>query len=358
MGNSIKQRIRLSNVIFLFIAGVINATGIMLLLAPAKLFDSGVSGLSMFISNVSGINIAVFLLVINFPLFLIGRKKLGNNFLICSFIAIGTYALMSFVYSGLLHLNDKVSELIMHDIFIAAVFGGFLSGLGSGLTIRNGGAIDGIEVLAVMYSKKIGLSVGQFVMIFNLVIYTLGSITEKSLLVGLYSVISYFIGLKVIDFIVDGFDKGKSFTIITEDPDKISAALSQELGRGLTLIECKGYFSKENKTMLYCVANRFEITRLKRIISEIDPDCFVAITEVSEVSGNRIQFSMSNMRNNYSIKKPSEKKENGNNTIADKDIVKLNDENLPTDIPKASTLNCPETEEDITDRQGQERESR
>ena len=287
-----KIRLRASNIILLLIAGCINAAGVVLLLSPAGLLDSGISSLSMLLNRVTSLNIALFLIVLNVPLFIFGIRKMGVTFIIYSLIAIASYSLMAYVFSEIAHLNEKVYELISHDMLIAALFGGFLSGVGSGLTIRQGGAIDGVEVLAVTFAKKIGLSVGQFVMAFNVIIYTVSSIIGKSLLIGLYSVVSYLVGLKVIDFIVDGFDKGKACTIITKNPDVLAAALSEELGRGVTVLDCKGYFSNEEMTMLYCVANRFEITKIKKLISEIDPESFVAVNEVSEVLGNRIKFSL------------------------------------------------------------------
>lgn len=287
-----RVKLRAWNIILLLVAGCINAAGVVLLLSPADLLDSGISSLSMLLSRVTNLNIALFLVVLNVPLFIFGIRKMGVTFIVYSLVAIASYSLMAYVFSEIAHLNEKVYELISHDMLIAALFGGFLSGVGSGLTIRQGGAIDGVEVLAVTFAKKIGLSVGQFVMAFNVIIYTVSSIIGKSLLIGLYSVVSYLVGLKVIDFIVDGFDKGKACTIITKNPDVLAAALSEELGRGVTVLDCKGYFSNEDMTMLYCVANRFEITRIKKLISEIDPESFVAVNEVSEVLGNRIKFSL------------------------------------------------------------------
>ncbi len=284
------------NLLFLFIAGIINATGVMLFLSPAGVIDSGISGLSLFLKNVTGVNIAVFLVVFNVPLFLVGFRKLGWKFIVYSLVSIGAYSAMSALYQDVFTFTGKIYAMIEKDMFIASVFGGFISGVGSGLTIRYGGAIDGVEVLAVMFAKKIGVSVGQFVMAFNVIIYVVASVVSRDILVGLYSVISYAVGLKVVDFVVDGFDKGKACTIITKQPEKLAAAISAELKRGITIVDCKGYFLNEEQTMLYCVVNRFEITRIKNIIQETDPDSFVAINEVSEVLGNKVKFTRENVR--------------------------------------------------------------
>lgn len=281
------------NIIMLIISGIVNATGVILFLVPGQVIDGGFSGTSVLLANLTSIHVSIFLVCINLPFFIFGFKQLGLKFIICSLVSIFTYSLMSFVFQSVLHWDIAVFDLIKKDILLAAVFGGIISGMGSGLTIRFGGAIDGIEVMAVVFAKKIGITVGQFVMAYNAIIYIVASVLLKDLSVGLYSVISYSIGLKVVDFVVDGFDKGKAFTIITEHGEIVAQAISNELKRGVTILDGKGYYSKSHKTMLYCVVNRFEIMRLKRIIEKVDPSAFVAINDISEVVGNKTKFSLS-----------------------------------------------------------------
>lgn len=252
--------------------------------------DGGFSGTAMLISSQTGLSISIFLAVLNLPLFFMGFRKLGLPFVIYSSVAIISYTLMSYVYQTVANVGEIVFDLMDRQMLLASIFGGIVSGIGSGMTIRFGGAIDGIEVLAIVFAKKIGFTVGQFVMAYNLILYTVASILVENIAIGMYSVISYAIGLKVVDFIVDGFDKGKSFTIITDKGEDVANAISKQMGRGVTLVDSKGYYSDTRKTMLYCVVNRFETVKLKNIIAKVDKNAFIAVGDISEVVGNKVKY--------------------------------------------------------------------
>jgi uncharacterized membrane-anchored protein YitT (DUF2179 family) len=276
--------------VFLTIAGIINATGVVLFLVPLKIIDGGFSGTSYLISSFTekyGLTLSLVLLILNFPVFIFGYKKLGWSFIFRSLFTISVYSGFAALYKiipGWVEGNANNSSLVTGtDFFLTAVFGGLLSGIGSGLTIRNGGALDGIEVLSVIFAKKIGISVGTFVMIYNLVIYIIAGVLFKAWIIPLYSIVAYFIGLKAVDFIVDGIDMAKGCLIITELPKEMCSALSDEFGRGITVMEAKGYYSKENKAVIYIVINRFQINKLKRIVKNIDNNSFVTISNISDV---------------------------------------------------------------------------
>ncbi|MEG1519586.1 MAG: YitT family protein [Clostridia bacterium] len=292
-----KLQINYMNVLFLIIAGIVNATGVILLLVPGKVIDGGFSGTSVLFAELTHIHVSIFLTVLNLPLFFIGYKKLGFQFIIYSSVAVLAYAGMSYIYQTVLELDKVVFALMGQDILLASIFGGIVSGAGSGMTIRFGGAIDGVEAMAILLSKKMGVTVGQFVMMYNLVIYVFASIALKNLAVGMYSVISYAIGLKVVDFIVDGFDKGKGFTIVTDKGREVAKAISDEMGRGITVVDGKGFYSDKSKTMLICVVNRFESVRLKAIIAKIDVNAFISINDISEVVGDKVKFKLK--KNNH-----------------------------------------------------------
>lgn len=266
-------------------AGIVNAAGVALFLMPSGILDGGFSGLSILLNRITGLYVGIFIAGINLPFFIFGVKKLGWSLILCSLIAIFTYAAFTFLFITILHFDAAVFELTDKDMFLCAVFGGLISGVGSGLTIRLGGAMDGVEVLAVIFSKKLGLTVGQFVMIFNVVIYAIACIVFKDLRIGLYSIVAYAIGLRAVDFVVEGFDKGKACIIITQKGEALAQKLSMELGRGITILDSKGYYSNESKTMIYCVVNRFEIGRLKQTVASLDETAFVTISDISEVVG-------------------------------------------------------------------------
>ncbi|MDD4832149.1 MAG: YitT family protein [Clostridia bacterium] len=277
-------------ILTLVFAGVINAVGVILFLYPANVLDGGISGLSILLAKLTNVNIAVFIFGINIPFFLLGWKKLGWKFVLCSVTAIAFYAIFSFVFQYVLKLDEKMFALLGNDIFLCAVFGGIVSGIGSGLTIKMNGAIDGVEVLAVLFAKKLSLSVGIFVMAYNVILFGAACFLLGDFVIGLYSIVSYAVGLKAVDFIVEGFDKAKGCIIITDKEKQIAKEISSRIGRSVTLLESKGYYSNKQKTMMYCVVNRFEIARLKTIVESIDSGAFVTINEISEIIGTRAKY--------------------------------------------------------------------
>lgn len=280
------KKIKLLNIIALTIAGTINAIGITIFLAPVKLYDSGISGTSMLISQLTPdwLSLSLVLLILNVPLFLYGYKKQGKCFTVYSVYAVVVYSSVAWLITDILPVDVSIaSPLAGSDLLLCAIFGGLISGIGSGLTIRYGGAIDGIEVLAIVFAKKIGVSVGSFVMAYNVILYIVCGIALDSWILPLYSIITYMAALKMIDFIVEGLSRSKSAMIITSMPDKITKALTEEFGTGITIIDVKGGYSGKSKYMIYFVVNRFQITNMKAIVHEIDTSAYIAVTEVAEV---------------------------------------------------------------------------
>ena len=283
------KEIKPINFIFLLAAGIINAFGVTLFLFPVKLYDSGVSGLSMLLDQVTPayLNISFFLIVINFPIFIFGAKKQGINFTLYSLFTIGIYSLFSYLIMNVFPIDvSLVSPLAGEDLLLCAIFGGVISGVGSGLTIRFGGAIDGIDVLSVVFAKKIGISIGTFVMIFNLILYVICGIVIGSFILPLYSIVTYFVGSKTVDFITDGFDRSKCAMIVTTKANEITDALKENFGSSGTIVNAVGGYTKENKQIVYFILNRFQMNKLKEIIREIDEKAFISFEEVSEISRN------------------------------------------------------------------------
>ncbi|MGN0574510.1 MAG: YitT family protein [Ruminococcus sp.] len=279
-------RFSLFNFIMLTIAGIINAFGVTFFLYPVNLYDSGISGTSMLLAQLTheAVPLSAFLIIINLPLFIYGYKKMGITFTIYSVYAVLIYSLTSWLITDILPVDVSIaSPLAEQDLLLCALFGGLISGIGSGLTIRYGGAIDGIEILAVLFAKKLSMTVGMFVMSFNVILYIAAGLAKSSWILPLYSIITYAAALKTVDFIASGLDKAKSAMIITDKPDKICEALSSEFGNGITVLDAKGYYSDKEKTMIYFVVNRFQINKVRNIVLEQDKNAYVTITEVSDV---------------------------------------------------------------------------
>lgn len=284
-----KLDLRAKTFFLLTLAGTINAFGVTMFLAPVHLFDSGISGTSMLLGQITPeiLSLSFFLLVLNLPIFLYGLKKQGLEFTIYSIYAVVVYSLAAFMIHDIFPVDvSTASPFAANDLLLCAVFGGVISGIGSGLTIRFGGAIDGIEVLAVIFAKRIGITVGTFVMMYNVLLYIVVGILTQSWILPLYSIITYALALKTIDFIVEGFDKAKAATIITSTPETISQALSDAFGFGITLLPAKGFYSSSDKTMIYFVVNRFQIAKMRALVVKEDPEAFISITEVSDVFGS------------------------------------------------------------------------
>lgn len=281
-----------SSFVFIFFAGVINAIGVTMFLAPVHLYDSGISGTSMLLWQVTpeSMTLSLFLLVLNIPLFLFGLKKQGVSFTVYSLWAVFVYSAASYIITDVLPIDvSTASPFAGNDLLLCAIFGGLISGVGSGLTIRFGGAIDGIDVMAVIFAKGLGLTVGSFVMIYNVLLYIVIGCVFQSWILPLYSILTYCAAIKTVDFIAEGLDKAKSAMIVTSNEDEISEALSLAFGRGITHIGARGYYSNTERTIIYFVVNRFQIARLKSIVTEIDPDAFITITDVSDVLGKSVK---------------------------------------------------------------------
>ena len=274
------------NFIMLTVAGIINAFGVTVFLSPVKLYDSGISGTSMLFSQLTPpfLSLSFFLILLNVPLFLYGLKKQGGVFTIYSIYAVGIYSLSAYLITDVLPIDvSMASPLAGNDLLLCAIFGGLISGIGSGLTIRFGGAIDGIEVMAVIFAKKLGITVGTFVMAYNVLLYIACGFVMESWILPLYSIVTYAAALKTIDFIVEGLDRSKAVMIITEKPSRITSALIEEFDCGTTNMTAKGGYSNKDKAVIYFVVNRFQISRMKNIVHTIDPSAFMTITEVADV---------------------------------------------------------------------------
>ena len=278
--------LRWQNFISLLIAGCVNAFGVTVFLAPVHLYDSGISGTSILLSQITPPEwtLSIFLLILNVPLFLFGLKKQGAAFTVYSVFTVAVYSAMSWLITDVLPIDVSIaSPLAGEDLLLCALFGGVISGVGSGLTIRNGGAIDGVEVMAVIFSKKLNVTVGTFVMAYNVILYIICGFVMDSWILPLYSIVTYAAGLKTVDFVVEGLDRSKSVMIITEKADEISAALMEEFKCGTTKISGTGGYSNTDKTIIYFVVNRFQIYKMRNIIHTIDPKAFVTISEVADV---------------------------------------------------------------------------
>lgn len=264
---------------FLTIGAIIAASALQLLLIPNTILDGGVVGISIIINKISKIPLGLLVFFINIPFIFIGYKRLGKIFFIRTIYTMT-------IFSILLELF-KVLKPITNEMLLATVFGGAILGIGVGLVIRFGGAIDGTEAVALVISKKINLGVGQIVLLFNLIIYSVAG-TLFGLDRALYSILTYFITSKVVDIVSTGLEQTKAALIISDKGTTLTKEIYNKIGRTCTVINGKGYISGE-KEILYCVLTRIEIFELKRIVQNLDKSAFISISDVSEIIGDHIK---------------------------------------------------------------------
>ena len=286
------KALKIKTFLMLLAAGIINSIGVVMFLAPVNIYDSGLSGTAMLLWELTpdAYTFSLFLLILNIPFFIYGLKKQGAVFTVYSLFSVLIYSLSSYVINYILPIDTFTSSPFAgNDLLLCALFGGILSGIGSGLTIRFGGASDGMEVMAVIFAKRLGITIGTFIMIYNVLLYISIGIIMKSWVLPLYSIIAYAVSIKAVDFIVEGLDKAKAAMIVTSKAYEISHALSESYGLGQTHINGKGFYNDTDLTVVYFVVNRFQIARLKNIVMSIDNDAFVTITEVTDVYGSSLK---------------------------------------------------------------------
>lgn len=275
-----KKRVikEIRQLIMITLGAVIAAAGLEFFLVPNNILDGGVIGLSIIAAELNGLTMSIFLIVLNLPFLYIGFRKIGMKFTIHTLYGV----IVLSASTAYLHHFEPVTN----DLFLATVIGAVILGTGVGLVIRTGGALDGSEIIAILVSKKRPVSVGQFIMIVNVFIFILAAFLVFSWETAMYSIITYYIAYKMIDIVVEGMEELKSVTIISDMPEEISAELMKQLGRGMTYIQGQGVFTGEPKKIIYTIVTRIELSTLRSIVEDIDPNALVAIENIADVSGS------------------------------------------------------------------------
>lgn len=252
-------------------------------LIPNGLIDGGVTGISLLTNKETGISLSILIIVINIPFVLLGWKQIGKAFSIKSIVCISVLAVVLIIFPYRVVTDDKV---------LIAVFGGFFLGAGIGLTIRGGAVIDGTEILAIFMSRKRSISVGDFILLVNIVIFSVAAYLY-SIEMALYSILTYMAAAKTVDFILEGIEEFTGVTIISPHTQAIADFIKNKMGRGLTVYTgTKGYGKRgEQRTteILFTVVTRLEITRLKHEIEKIDPTAFIVMQSVNDTHGGMVK---------------------------------------------------------------------
>lgn len=265
--------------IMLLIGSFVAAAALECFLIPNTILDGGITGISIIIHKLFGLPLWLLIILINIPFVYVGYRNLGKSFLIRTLFSMGCFALFLSYF--------ELVEAFTEEILLATVFGGALYGLGVGIIIHFGGCIDGTESVAIVISKKTSFSVGQVVLFFNIIIFGVAGFLF-GLDRALYSLLTYVITFKVIDFVSEGLEQAKAALIVTDKGTDLSKEVYKRLGRTTTTIRGKGLISGE-KEVLYCVLTRLEVYELNRIVEDMDESAFVTILDVSDIIGTHIK---------------------------------------------------------------------
>lgn len=272
------------DILFILIGVFSAGFGLKGFLLPNLFIDGGAMGIALLISETTKFPLSVLVVVVNFPFIILGYWQIGKQFTVKSVFAILMLALT---------VHFVPYPIITSDKLLIAVFGGFFLGGGIGLAIRGGSVIDGTEVLAIYLSKKTGLSIGDVILIFNVIIFSFGAYI-LSVEVALYAMLTYIAAAKTVDFIIEGVEEYTGITIISNKSDEIRFMITENLGRGVTLYTGKGGYAKngkdlEEKDIIYTIVTRLEITKLKTEIDKIDPDAFLFMNSIKDTKGGMIK---------------------------------------------------------------------
>lgn len=267
--------------LLVIIGGFIAAYGLETVLIPNNVSDGGVTGISIVGSQLFGLPLGVLIGVLNLPFIWLGYKQIGKSFAIFSIIGIASLALGT----SLMHHTPAIIE---GDTLLVTVVGGIILGFGMGLALRNGGALDGIDMLAVLLARKLPFGTSDFILFLNIFVFMIVS-TVFGLQGAILSAIAYFIASKVIHIVEEGLSGSKTFQIITTHHELMVETIRDRLGRSATYKDAYGGFSHEKFKEITCVINRLEETKLKEIISEIDPKSFVTVYDIAEVKGGNFR---------------------------------------------------------------------
>ena len=266
--------------VWLTIGAIIVAFALESFMFPHKIFDCGVIGVSMMLSYLTHTQLGLLIFLINLPFLVLAFSKLGVRFVLQTLYAVSVLSIFTNVFHW---------EIATKDPLLAPIFGGIILGTGVGLVLKNNASLDGTEIMSIRLSQKFSfMSVGQFLMGFNLFIYMAAGLMfgwDKAM----YSILTYFIASKTIDIVMEGLNSSKSVRIVSEKYREIGKMIIKELDVSVTYIRSKGGYSGLDNVLTFCVVSRLELAKLKQLVKDIDPKAFLVIENVHEVEGVRVK---------------------------------------------------------------------
>ena len=270
----------------LIIIGIFSASfGLKSFVLSNNFIDGGATGISLLISELSSISLSITIIIVNIPFIIIGYKQMGSNFAFRTIAAILGLALCIAVVPYPIVTDDKL---------LIAVFGGIFLGAGIGFAMRGGAVLDGTEVLAIYLNRKSTMSIGDIILVINIIIFSMAA-WQLGINTALYSMLTYFAASKTVDFLIEGIEEYTGVTIISPKSSEIGQMIAMKLGRGITIYSGKGGFGKKgyipnnNMSIIFTVITRLEISKLKSEVELIDPNAFVVMHSIKDTRGGMIK---------------------------------------------------------------------
>ncbi|MFT4750777.1 MAG: uncharacterized membrane-anchored protein YitT (DUF2179 family) [Neolewinella sp.] len=269
--------------IFMILGVAAAAFGLESFLLPNHFIDGGVTGISLLLVELTGLRLSVLLFLVNLPFLVLARIVIGRHFAIKTAVAITLLVLTIFF----VHFPE-----VTEDKLLVSVFGGFFLGTGIGLSMRGGSVLDGTEVLAIFLSRKVGAKVSDWVILINLVIFGFAAYF-LSIEQALYSLLTYIVASKALDFVIDGVEEYTGVTIISIHSGDVRKAIIEELGSGVTIYQGRGGYradeAGEEIDIIYAVITRLEISKLNRIVDDIDEKAFITMSSINDTRGGMVR---------------------------------------------------------------------
>jgi uncharacterized membrane-anchored protein YitT (DUF2179 family) len=270
---------------FMLLAGVLSAGfGLKGFLLPNQFVDGGATGISLLLHQITEVPLAILLILVNIPFIFLGYTQIGRGFVIKTSLAI---AILAIVVAFLPY------PVITSDKLLISVFGGFFLGMGIGLAVRGGGVIDGTEILAIYISRRTSLTIGDVILIFNIIIFSFAA-WILGIETALYAILTYLAASKTVDFVIEGIEEFTGVTIISPKSEEISNMIIKKMGRGVTLYKGsggygKGGLKKFDQDIVFTVITRLEISRLQTELDALDPNAFMVMHSIRDTKGGMIK---------------------------------------------------------------------
>ncbi|MBU3093931.1 YitT family protein [Clostridium sp. CF011] len=269
-------------IVLIILGTFILAVAINLFIIPNKLLSGGLSGIGLMLQYIFNLPMGITLLIFNIPLFILSILKINKKF--TAFTILGTISL-SVCLMLTSSLNNVLAPVEESYRLLYCIYGGILSGIGTGIVFSNEGSTGGMDILAIYAKKKYDIEIGIMSFTINFLIVAVGSVLFN-FKVGLYTLISMYITVAVMEKVMNGLNRRKMLLIVSEKEKEVSDAIMSNFNRGVTILYGEGAYTKHRKNIVYCVVSLGQLPQIKRVIKVIDQEAFISIIDIAEVEGN------------------------------------------------------------------------